>query len=44
MKEDNIDTLRQQDTNLRNAIGLEEEALPTMPADLNARLMQRVEE
>lgn len=42
MKEDNIDTLRQQDTNLRDAIRLEEEALPPMPADLNARLMQRV--
>lgn len=44
MKEDYIDTLRQQDTNLRDAIRLEEEALPPMPADLNARLMQRVEE
>ncbi len=44
MKEDYIETLRQQDTNLRDAIRLEEEALPPMPADLNARLMQRVEE
>ena len=44
MKEDPIETLRQQDTNLRDAIRLEEEALPLMPADLNARLMQRVEE
>ena len=44
MKEDPIDTLRQQDTNLRDAIRLEEEALPPMPANLNARLMQRVEE
>lgn len=44
MKEDHIDTLRQQDTNLRDAIRLEEEALPPMPVDLNARLMQRVEE
>lgn len=44
MKEDHIDTLHQQDTNLRDAIALEEEALPTMPADLNVRLMQRVEE
>lgn len=43
MKEDYIETLRQQDTNLRDAIRLEEEALPPMPADLNARLMQRVE-
>ena len=44
MKEDYIETLRQQDTNLRDAIRLEEEALPPMPADLNARLMKRVEE
>ena len=44
MKEDYIETLRQQDTNLRDAIKLEEEALPPMPADLNARLMQRMEE
>ena len=44
MKEDPIETLRQQDTNLRDAIRLEEEALPHMPTDLNARLMQRVEE
>ena len=42
MKEDYIETLRQLDTNLRDAIRLEEEALPPMPADLNARLMQRV--
>lgn len=42
MKEDYIETLRLQDTNLRDAIRLEEEALPPMPADLNARLMQRV--
>ena len=42
MKEDSIETLRQQDTNLRDAIRLEEEAMPPMPADLNARLMQRV--
>ena len=42
MKEDYIETLRQQDTNLRDAIRLEEEALPPMPADLHARLMQRL--
>ena len=42
MKEDYIETLRQQDTNLRDAIRLEEEALPQMPADLNARLIKRV--
>lgn len=43
MKEDILDTLRQQDTNLREAIQEEDKALPQMPADLNARLMQRVE-
>jgi hypothetical protein len=43
MKEDILDTLRQQDTNLRDAIHEEEKALPHMPADLNTRLMQRVE-
>ena len=43
MKEDILDTLRQQDTNLREAIHEEDKALPQMPADLNARLMQRVE-
>lgn len=43
MKEDILDTLRQQDTNLREAIHEEEKALPQMPADLNARLVQRVE-
>ena len=34
--------LRQQDRNLRDALRQEEAALPQMPADLNARLMQRV--
>ena len=43
MKEDILNTLRQQDTNLRDAIQEEEKALPQMPADLNARLMQHVE-
>ena len=42
MNEDNLNTLRQQDTNLRDAIRLEEMERPQMPADLNARLMQRV--
>ena len=42
MKEDYIETLRQHDTKLRDAIRLEEEALPPMPADLNARLVQRL--
>ena len=36
--------LRQQDRNLRDALRQEEAALPQMPADLNARLMQRVED
>ena len=35
--------LRQQDQNLRDALQQEEAALPQMPADLNARLMQRME-
>ena len=35
--------LRQQDQNLRDALCQEEAALPQMPADLNARLMQRME-
>ena len=42
MKEDKIDTLRQKDVNLREAISMEEMERPQMPSDLNARLMQRV--
>ena len=42
MKEEDISTLRQQDQNLRDALRQEEAALPQMPVDLNARLMQRV--
>ena len=34
---------RQQDKNLREALRQEEAALPQMPADLNARLLQRME-
>ena len=37
-----MNTLRQQDKNLRDALRQEEAELPQMPADLNARLMQRV--
>ena len=44
MNEDQINTLRQHDTNLRDAIRLEEMEHPQMPADLNARLMKRVGE
>ena len=42
MKEEEMNHLRQQDRNLRDALQQEEAALPQMPADLNARLMQRV--
>ena len=44
MNEDQLNTLRQQDTNLRDAIRLDEMERPQMPADLNARLMKRVGE
>ena len=43
MNEDTLNTLCQQDTNLRDAIRFEEMERPQMPADLNARLMKRVE-
>ena len=42
MKEEEMNHLRQQDRNLRDALQQEEAALPQMSADLNARLMQRV--
>ncbi len=44
MKEEDMITLRQQDRNLQDALRQEEAAQPQMPADLNARLMQRVED
>ena len=44
MNEDQLNTLRQQDANLRDAIRMDEMELPQMPADLNARLMKRVSE
>jgi len=44
MNEDQLNTLRQQDMNLRDAIRLDEMERPQMPADLNARLMKRVGE
>ena len=44
MNEDQLNTLRQQDKNLRDAIRLDEMERPQMPADLNARLMKRVGE
>ena len=43
MKEEDMNHLRQQDQNLRDALQQEEAALPQMPADLNARLMKRME-
>ena len=42
MREDKINNLAQTDVNLRDAILQEEQQLPQMPADLNARLMQRM--
>ena len=39
MKEDKLDTLRQKDNALREALRQDEAELPQMPADLNARLM-----
>ena len=44
MNEDRLNTLRQQDANLRDAIRQDEMERPQMPADLNARLMKRVGE
>lgn len=44
MNEDQLNTLRQQDKNLRDAIRMDEMEHPQMPADLNARLMKRVGE
>ena len=42
MTEEKFNALRQQDMNLRDAIRQDEMERPQMPADLNARLMQRV--
>ena len=44
MNEDKLNTLRQQDINLRDAIRMDEMERPQMPADLNARLMKRMAE
>ena len=41
MKEDILNALRQQDNALRDAIRMEEQELPQMPADLNARVMRK---
>ncbi len=42
MRENKINNWAQTDVNLRDAIQQEELQLPQMPADLNARLMQRM--
>ena len=42
MREDKLNNWAQTDVNLRDAIQQEELQLPQMPADLNARLMQRM--
>jgi hypothetical protein len=42
MTEDKINALRQTDTNLRDALKMDEAERPQMPADLNERLMQRM--
>ena len=44
MNEDRLNTLRQQDANICDAIRQDEMERPQMPADLNARLMKRVGE
>lgn len=43
MNEDKLKALLEQDKNLRDAIRLEEAEGPQMPADLNARLMQKAQ-
>ena len=43
MNEDKLKTLLEQDKNLRDAIRMEEAEGPQMPADLNARLMQKAQ-
>lgn len=44
MNEEQLNTLRQQDINLRDAIRMDEMERPQMPADLNTRLMKRMAE
>ena len=43
MNEDELKALLEQDKNLRDAIRMEEAEGPQMPADLNARLMQKAQ-
>ena len=42
MTEDKINAFRQTDTNLRDALKMDEAERPQMPADLNGRLMRRL--
>lgn len=42
MKEEQLNSLRQQDNALREALRQDEAELPQMPADLNAQLMKRM--
>ena len=42
MKEEKLNTLRQQDVALREALRLDEAELTQMPADLNARVMKQM--
>ena len=42
MTEEKINALRQTDTNLRDALKMDEAERPQMPADLNERLMQHM--
>ena len=42
MKEEQLNALRQQDNALREALRQDEAELPQMPANLNARLMERM--
>ena len=42
MTEENINAFRQTDTNLRDALKMDEAERAQMPADLNERLMQRM--
>ena len=42
MTEEKLNALRQTDTNLRDALKMDEAERPQMPADLNERLMQRM--
>ena len=44
MKEKDMNTLLERDNILREAINRREQKLPSMPSDLNARLMQRMDQ